>query len=639
MRRPALVLVALLFPLFAFADSGSWGSRGISRRFAVRDNLVFDADGRGLSVYDVRNPASIQRIAVAATDDESLDVALIGSDQLVLLTRAGLERYTIAPDGRVSLLSVLPLQDGPMRLAASDDGRYLAIAGPVNVTVLSVTSDSYLPAATIRINGSLNALAFHRDHLLLAIAGQAIYVRDANGGSLLGAIAVNAAGIAVDRDTAYIAAGVNGLVIADLTDDTLPVVVSRTGAGEFDLNRIAVSGGRAFASEGNDVIRLFDTSSPAAPVLIGTIRDSVQVIAASRGFLYVSGTMLDPYLLRTETGIPIRAYDTTVTPARIAGEYRDLAGPVSGVATDGTFAYVVDPPFLRVIDVSRPAESREVAKLEVPNIQDHIRMSGTRAVVYGRGDVDLFDLSDPYHPALLGVFVSFGRPPSNAAFAGTGDTVIEGNPISGFHVIDFNFFGDPKRPVQIAGIKGHYREIVGRGDHAFLFGDPSGLRAVNLSVRGEATVTQDIFGVAAEQAEIVPESASHPELLLASFTDGIRIYNAADPHTLVESGFVRLPHSVTFASINDTSWLALDGRLVALDLASGNGLTPTDMRVSAPQQVAVAANGKIVVADTYSLRVYGPATAPPTPPVVTVPPVPPPPPPPPPILRSRAVRH
>jgi hypothetical protein len=37
------------------------------------------------------------------------------------------------------------------------------------------------------------------------------------------------------------------------------------------------------------------------------------------------------------------------------------------------------------------------------------------------------------------------------------------------------------------------------------------------------------------------------------------------------------------------------------------------MRVASPMQIA-SANGKIVVADRYSLRVFGPNTAPPPPP-------------------------
>src|SRR4051795_1280462 len=42
----------LLAPL-AFGDSGVWGERGIVGRFAVRAPFLFEADGRGVSVFDV----------------------------------------------------------------------------------------------------------------------------------------------------------------------------------------------------------------------------------------------------------------------------------------------------------------------------------------------------------------------------------------------------------------------------------------------------------------------------------------------------------------------------------------------------------------------------------------------------------
>ena len=46
-------VIVTLIPALAFAQSGEWGSRGVSRRFAVRGERLFAVDGRGVSVYDV----------------------------------------------------------------------------------------------------------------------------------------------------------------------------------------------------------------------------------------------------------------------------------------------------------------------------------------------------------------------------------------------------------------------------------------------------------------------------------------------------------------------------------------------------------------------------------------------------------
>ncbi|HEX9493355.1 MAG TPA: hypothetical protein VGA33_08825, partial [Thermoanaerobaculia bacterium] len=75
MRRLASTIVALI-PIFAFAQTGEWGARGVSRRFIVQGPRVFAADGRGVAVYDV-SQSTVQRKAAVETATESLDLALL----------------------------------------------------------------------------------------------------------------------------------------------------------------------------------------------------------------------------------------------------------------------------------------------------------------------------------------------------------------------------------------------------------------------------------------------------------------------------------------------------------------------------------------------------------------------------------
>jgi hypothetical protein len=358
-------------------------------------------------------------------------------------------------------------------------------------------------------------------------------------------------------------------------------------------------------------VHVYDASSLAEPQLVATFHEPAQALAASGPRLFVSGSIFDNFGLPSGTGVPLRVYDVSAIRApRATGDFRDLAGPVSGVATNGTVAWVVDPPYLRVIDVSSPSAARELASLKVDGLQDRIKIEGNRAIVYGRGDVQLFDIADPYKPAFLGVFHSFGRPPSNAAFAGVGNTIVEGNPWSGFHVIDFDLLG-PANPAQIAGIKGHYKEIVGRGANAYIFEDTTQLRIVDLGVRGEANVVNELPSNAV-QAEVVGATDRHPELLVVSLPDGVRVFSLADPAHPAEHLFLRMQGGLLFGSSGDTAYLGTDGTLTALDLVNGS-TQATTMSVRSPMQIAAATNGKVVVADRYGLRIFGPATAPPPP--------------------------
>src|ERR1051326_7665250 len=93
MRRLSLFLLLLLAASPLLAQSGVWGARGVSHAFLVRDNLVYDVDGRGVAVYDVSNPAAIRRTAVIDSEAESLDGAFLANGDLAVLTRAGVDIY------------------------------------------------------------------------------------------------------------------------------------------------------------------------------------------------------------------------------------------------------------------------------------------------------------------------------------------------------------------------------------------------------------------------------------------------------------------------------------------------------------------------------------------------------------------
>ena len=118
----------------------------------------------------------------------------------------------------------------------------------------------------------------------------------------------------------------------------------------------------------------------------------------------------------------------------------------------------------------------------------------------------------------------------------------------------------------------------------------------------------------AVQAEVVDATDRHPEQLVVSLPEGVRVFSLADAAHPVESHFIRMQGGVLFGSSGNTALLGTEGTLTALDL--GSGVTEaTSMTVRSPMQVAAAPNGKVVVADRYGLRIFGPKTdAPPPPP-------------------------
>lgn len=576
MRRLTLLLLIVCSP----PPAAVWGERGISHAFLARGTLIYGVDGRGAALYDAND---FHRIAVAASGAESLDGAFLGDDVLVL-TREGIDRY----DPGLTLRAQFPAR-GYEHLRAS--GPWIVAASANGATVWT---NDFTEVRRIAFTNRVNAIALNGDALYVALDQFGIAIVDLTSGDQK-VLAENAKDLAVSGDKLYVAGGVNGLLVADVLDPLAPRVIRRQGAGEMNLAHIAVAGTKIAASESPSTIRIFDQTGE-----IARIDEPVQTLAAYADRIFVSGTNYDRFGLATETGRPLRVYDVAGAP-RLAGEVKDLAGPVSGAATDGTLAYIVDRPFFRVIDVSNTSAPRELASLAIDNIEDQVKLLGKQVILYGRGDVDLVDVSDPYRPRLVKVFHSFGRPPSNAAFAR--DTIIEGNPWSGFHVVDFVNYPEPG---QIGGIKGHYYEVVADGgDVAYISGEGISIAVVDLRD------THNPVGVKVIPVGVRQAFIDGSELVVRS-GNGLHFFSLANPLDPVETSFVSMAEPGVAGPANDGVLVWIDDAVVRVD-AAARAIVPSGLTALSPMQIA-SAGAKTVIADRYGLRVFGPNTAPPPPP-------------------------
>src|SRR5205823_4138995 len=112
----------------------------------------------------------------------------------------------------------------------------------------------------------------------------------------------------------------------------------------------------------------------------------VDAMTMSGTRLFVSGSSFDSLGIERGSGVPVRELDLAqpAAPALI-GEAKDLAGPVSGAATDGSLAFLSDPPFFRVIDVSTTAAPKEIASVQLDDIEPYVKSQGSRVILYGNG--------------------------------------------------------------------------------------------------------------------------------------------------------------------------------------------------------------------------------------------------------------
>jgi hypothetical protein len=606
MRR-ILLVVFLLVSLSAFADAGMWGQRGISHAFAVRGNTLYAADGRGVAAYDVSAADRITRIDLESGDDETYDLALLGDTDLVVATAAGVDRFSVASDGTLTRLGGAGI--GKTEHVAAN-AHYVAAFADRTVSFLERTATGGLSVVRkIVYTDDVTAIAFVGDFLYVSVEREPTRVYPApSSTSVHGIPGVTAEQFALSGSTLWAASTSDGLTAIDVTDPASPEVLGSTGRNELHLSGVAASGTRVYAFESPNQIHVFDATDPKNVVHAGMATEWVNVVAASGNRVFFAGPTIedpglhfDPGLIPRELGKPVRALDATTLT--VSAEYDDLAGPVTGVWTDGSIAYVVDPPYLRVLDVSTTSNPHEVTSLLVPNLQDRIRVKNGMAVIYGRAFVNLLDVSTPMRPVLISTWDAQGHPPSNAAILK--NRVIEANEHSGMHVVDFT---SQSQALLVGWRKWHYRDMAASDDVAYAA--QHDIMLVVEIVDDQAIVDRDVIPVIHAQVDTAPPNASRPDYLLARGEDGLYLYSLADRFHPLQLDFLPLSNLGLFATGERNAYITRDGRLHLVDLTQKLALQPTEMRVTSPMQMSLAGE-KIVVADRYSVRVYGPNTAPP----------------------------
>jgi hypothetical protein len=608
-RMIRLSILLLLVPIALAAQSGVWGLRGISQRFLVDGNFIIDVDGAGFSVYDVSAPDTVRRLSRIETNDESIDGSISGND-LVVSTRSAIERYTIQTDGSAVQTMHAPVTGVTM---IAWNGTFVAGRTPSGILIWRPAGDGTLAnIGTYPTTGTIKSMAWKGDALFVAIADIGIKIVDGNTSQEIGYIPEPSRALAISGNFLYSASGGDGVAVIDISNPAAPVMAGRTLAGILNLQNIAVAGTRVFAEEPPNRIHIVDASTATAPHEVAAMTEPAQAMAAAGDRLFVSGPTFTAFGDISDNGSPLRVFNlaNAATPT-LTAEVDDANGALAGVATNGSLAYVSDPPFFRVLDVSTTQTPREIASLRIDGFQPHVKSMGTQVILYGTGDVQLIDLSDPYHPKAVKTFHSLGRTPSSADFVATG--ILEGNSFTGLHLVDFVNY---PQPGIVNSFKIHPIDIVADGGHWAYVSLGSLFGVFNYPAPNVGVWVQSI-GITTLDMALAPGTSHHPDALIVR-NDGLHVFTLTDPANPIETGAITMPPPGPLAAFGDSVLIGSPGTLTRMDITDlGNPfLDTTTMHVVAPQQMATA-NGKVVVADRYSIRVFGPQTADPPPPPPT----------------------
>lgn len=603
MRRTLLLPILLLLSFTAFAQSGEWGSRGISRHFAILGDLVFAADGRGVTTYDVSNATNIIATDFDTTGEETYDVAIVAGSpaHVAVATKRGIDWYRVEGSTLTGPVERTESTEPITHIAAGT--QLVAAATTRKVTLYRLQSEDAISVAQYDFRNDVLAVALVNDVLYASVDREGTYVYQQPSVDWSTKLLEVPLAFARSGNTLWGVSRDTGLTGYNVQNPASPIVISSTGSGTYLLDGVAATSSRVFAFEKNNQLRVFDVTDPAKPSLVTTLEEWTNAIAANGNRVFFAGAIIDSEKMAFETGHPLRVLDATTLST--TGEFTALAGPVSGVWTNGSLAYVIDPPYLRILDVSKTAEPREISSIVVPNIQDHITVKNGLAVIYGRKDVLLYDVKDPLAPRFMSSWFTQGHAPSWAAI--TANKVVEANGHSGFHVVDYMNY---PAPVQVSGRKWDYHGLTASDDVAYLI--LHGVLIVVEIANGKDAVDHAKFSLLGEQVEIMPPNSAYPSHLIFREPEGIRVFSLANRFEPQSVAYLPIRAGL-MATGDGVAYFDIDGTLQRLDVANPSGLTATEMKVVSPMQISVAGE-KVVVADRYSLRVYGPDTASPLPP-------------------------
>jgi hypothetical protein len=295
--------------------------------------------------------------------------------------------------------------------------------------------------------------------------------------------------VVVSGNYAYVAAGVGGLIVIDISNPSNPVRVGGldTLGGAVD---VAVAGNYAYVADGGAGLQVIDISNPANPVLVGGIvtpGDAFDVAVAGN-YAYVAGG-----------GAGLQVIDVS-NPANPVWAGTNL-GYASDVAVAGNYAYVAGGGAgLQVIDVSNPANPVWVGGIDTPGYASDVAVAGINAYVAGGewfslpifgswwvGGLQVINVSNPANPVEAGAFATVWRPSDvavvgNHAFVAVNewhDLIWQGWRPSHLLIIDVS---NPANPVGVGGFETPRSAsgVAVAGNIAYVAGWDAGLQVIDV---------------------------------------------------------------------------------------------------------------------------------------------------------------
>ncbi|MFN2238784.1 MAG: hypothetical protein ABR524_05275 [Thermoanaerobaculia bacterium] len=572
-----------------------WGERGQTQALQAEGSKFWAADGRGVTVFETGGGA-VRAISSIRTASPSTDIELL-SGSLIILTRGHLELWSRSAESPLGRIDSKPTEG---TLLAADGSTAVTASGWVEI--FDVTPVNLVSRWKFLLPRPATAIDLAGDILFVTIAGFGTFEYQIAGGTaqLLQSHPADAVDVAIGNDAVYFAALERGLLVLDRATG---IVSSFLDDRTHWIDQLALDGNQLALSDHDRIVSL-DVSDFRAPRVEASVTQPVVALASSGGAICSAWTITDAQGFVSETPGDLRCWSRSGEKLVMFGELAGgFAGPLGGVALSGRYAFVADPPMLRVLDLANPARPIEVAAVDYGRADDRIRHRGNQAIVYGRANVHLFDVTNPANPVYRGAHESGGIAPSGADFAGS--LIAEANRGSGLHIMS----PDPASwPAQIGGRRhpsyGQMHAVVGYEGWIYAL-VPQGVLVMDISNLGDPGLGNFYPMANPVDGLILEASGGAPRLLVISQNEMLRIFDLSILAAPLEIGAIEVGLKSLLSATGRILWASSpDGRVDRVDLTN-----PANPQIShtitgflEPAQ-ASAAGGLVAVADRWGLEI------------------------------------
>jgi hypothetical protein len=558
-----------LFP-FLPAHAGTHDTPANASAVFVDGNRAFVADGAsGLVIVDVSNSAAPVLLGSYDTPGDAKDVVVSGNYAFVADGGGGLQIVDVQ-NPAVPVIAGVFATPNDARAVVIDGDRAFVSDATVGLYAVDIT-DPALPAllGTVALAPAVVVdLDIDGTHLFAAIdaTGLEIYdVANPAAPALLGTYATsNASSVDVDGDLALVTVG-TGVKAIDVSNPVSPALIGSINTGAGDAVDVAINGDNAYVANGLEGLVVLDVTDPSSMA----IRYSYDTAEFTRG---VAQGGLMAYLASDTGGLHIVQVKQLVDP--IVGSPAGIGSPAWRVRVRGNYALAAGGSGLNIIDISDGGSPNPVGNY--PTIAFGVELAGDLAYVADVNGLLVIDIADPTAPSLVGSYATAMGPNYDLALAGqhaylqsTGDLLVLdisnpaapqlvgsddaplnaiGNELAGnyLYVVD-TFIGirvydvsDPTNPTEV----GLYvppvspRALAVSGDYAFLGLQGQGLVVVDISDPTLPTLAQSVFG-----PEITELAVSGDYLFVSQGVFGVRYDDISDPPNLFTVGSISTPGS------------------------------------------------------------------------------------------------